>query len=204
MGIFLVASLIQTMIIVNDENYLAPSWQCTLLALLACAIAFAGNVYGAKVLPYWQNAVFAVHVLAYFGYIIPIWVSAPKATHHQVWGEFSNSGGWSNIGMALMVGQLAGVSQQVGIDTVCLVPFRSTRVSLTALRPLICPKKSKMLHTQYHAPCWPSMSSTSSSSFRPFLQSAIIFPLSTMRSRTRPHTPPSTSSDNPCQSAGSQ
>lgn len=121
MGIFLVASLIQTMIIVNDDSYLAPSWQCTLLALFACAIAFAGNVYGAKVLPYWQNAVFAVHVLAYFGYIIPIWVSAPKATNYQVWGEFANEGGWSNIGMALMVGQLAGVSQQVGIDTVCSI-----------------------------------------------------------------------------------
>lgn len=128
MGIFLVASLIQTMIIVNDENYAYPSWHATLLAIAACLIAFVGNVYGAKVLPYWQNAVFAVHVLAYFAYIVPIWVSAPKASHQQVWTEFANSGGWSTMGMALMVGQLAGISQQVGIDTVCSLPYRTAIV----------------------------------------------------------------------------
>lgn len=130
LGIFLVASLIQTMIIVNDDSYGAPSWQCTLLAVAACAIAFVGNVYGAKVLPYWQNAVFAVHVLGYFAYIIPIWISAPKATHHQVWAEFANEGGWSNMGMALMVGQLAGISQQTGIDTVCSF-YRASKFSNT-------------------------------------------------------------------------
>lgn len=81
-------------------------------------LAFVGNVYGSKILPYWQNAVFAVHILAYFAYIIPIWVSAPRATHRQVWGEFQNTGGWSNLGLSILVGQLSGISNQVGIDTV--------------------------------------------------------------------------------------
>lgn len=82
------------------------------------AIAYVGNVYGAKALPYWQNAVFAVHILAYFGYIIPVWVSAPVATHKQVWTEFQNEGGWSSVGFAVLVGQLTGISAQAGIDTV--------------------------------------------------------------------------------------
>lgn len=115
---FLVGSLVQTMILLNDNNYGFPSYQGTLLAFVAVAIAYTGVVYGNRVLPYWQNAVFIVHVLAYLGYIIPIWVSAPRATHKQVWTEFENQGGWSSVGLSVLVGQLAGISTQCGgIDT---------------------------------------------------------------------------------------
>ena len=118
MGIFIVGSLAQTIIIVNDEEYLAPAWQCTLLAIGAVVLAYSGNVFGAKILPYWQNAIFGVHVFAYFAFIVPIWVSARTATHHQVWCEFSNSGGFSSIGLSVLVGQLTGISGQIGVDTV--------------------------------------------------------------------------------------
>ena len=82
--------------------------------------AYIGNVYGSKILPYWQKPVFAIHILAYLGYIVPIWLNAPKATHAQVWASFQNEGGWSSIGLAVLVGQLSGIGQQVGIDTVCI------------------------------------------------------------------------------------
>lgn len=83
----------------------------------AMLLAYVANVYGSKVLPYWQNAVMAIHILAYFGFLIPVWVNAPKATHAQVWGSFENEGGWSTLGLAILVGQLSGISQQTGIDT---------------------------------------------------------------------------------------
>ena len=118
MGIFLVGSLIQTIILINNENYGFPNYQGTLLAIGAMGFAWLANTYGAKVLPYWQNALFAVHILAYFAYIVPIWVNAPTASHKQVWGEFANDGGWSSMGMAVLVGQLSGIGQQVGVDTV--------------------------------------------------------------------------------------
>lgn len=115
---FLVGSLIQTMILLNNESYGFPSYQGTLLAFMAVAIAYTGVVYGARVLPYWQNAVFIVHVLAYLGYIIPVWVRAPAVSHRQVWTEFANEGGWSTMGLSVLVGQLAGISTQCGgIDT---------------------------------------------------------------------------------------
>ena len=65
-----------------------------------------------------QNVFFALHIIAYFAYIVPIWVNAPTATHYQVWGEFQNTGGWSSMGLAVLVGQLTGISEQCGIDTV--------------------------------------------------------------------------------------
>jgi choline transport protein len=117
MGIFLVGSLIQTMILVNNENYAFPNWHGTLLACAAMIIAYIGNVYGSRILPYWQIPVFIVHILAYFAFIVPIWVRAPAATHSQVWRDFSNNGGWSSIGLSIMIGQLSGIGQQTGIDT---------------------------------------------------------------------------------------
>lgn len=113
-GMFLVGSLIQTMILINDDSYGFPNWQGTLLAFMAIGIAYIGVVYGNRVLPYWQNVVFMVHVLAYLGYIIPVWVAAPRVSHSKVWLEFDNSGGWSNMGLAVLVGQLAGISTQCG------------------------------------------------------------------------------------------
>jgi choline transport protein len=134
MGIFLTGSLVQTIILINNENYGFPAYQGSLLALAVLAICYLANVYGAKTLPYWQNAVFLLHILAYFAYIVPIWVSAPAATHYQVWGEFQNEGGWSNMALAILVGQLTGISEQVGIDTVSnrlLIPWRFPANNLT-------------------------------------------------------------------------
>jgi len=59
--------------------------------------------------------------MAYFAYIIPIWVNAPTATHSQVWTEFSSEGGWSSLPLSVLIGQLTGISQQVGLDTVSTV-----------------------------------------------------------------------------------
>lgn len=146
MGIFLAGSLIQTMILVGNEDYAFPAWHGTMLAIGAMLVSYIANVYGSRALPYWQNAVFAIHVAAYFAYIIPVWVSAPTATHSQVWTEFQNEGGWSNVVLAVLIGQLSGISNQVGIDTVShLDPFGSN--SLTDIRPIrlhTCQKKSKM------------------------------------------------------------
>jgi hypothetical protein len=59
-GIFIVGSLIQTIILVNNENYAFPNWHGALLAIASMVFAYVCVVYGAKALPYWQNAVFAV------------------------------------------------------------------------------------------------------------------------------------------------
>lgn len=119
-GVLLVGTLIQDIISINNPSYSFPRWHASLLVIGAVLIAFVGNVYGAKVLHVWQNAVFAIHVLAYFAFIIPIWVNAPRATSAEVWTEFSNSGGWPTLGLSVLAGQLSGVVSQVGVDTVWL------------------------------------------------------------------------------------
>lgn len=135
LGVFLVGTLIQSMISINNPDYAFPAWHATLLVICAVLVAFAGNVLGYKVLHMWQNAVFAIHVLAYFALIVPIWVNAPRATHSQVWLEFTNNGGWPSTGFAVLVGQLSGIYQQLGIDTVRRPPPSRS----TMLMHSVCP-----------------------------------------------------------------
>ena len=99
-------------------------------------IAYVANIYGAKVLPYWQNIFFALHILAYFAYIVPIWVNAPVASHSAVWSTFQNEGGWSSMGLTILAGQLTGISEQVGIDTTVSCSKSShVHAELTVCRP---------------------------------------------------------------------
>lgn len=86
------------------------------------AVAYAAVVWGSKALPYWQNAVFAVHIMGFFAYIVPIWVNAPTATNKEVWTDFQNFGGWSNLGLSTLVGQLTGISGFAGLDAVSALP----------------------------------------------------------------------------------
>ncbi|KAK3181295.1 hypothetical protein K4F52_007439 [Lecanicillium sp. MT-2017a] len=116
LGVLLVGTLMQTIIVVNVPDYSSPAWHGTLLSLVPVVLAFTGSVYGSKVLPYWQHAAFTVHVLAYLAILIPIWINAPEATHEQVWTSFESSGGWSSLPLAVMIGQLPGITFQVGID----------------------------------------------------------------------------------------
>ncbi len=131
LGVFLVGTLIQSIISINNPDYAFPKWHATLLVIAAVCIAFIGNVFGHKVLHLWQNVVFVIHVMAYFALIIPIWVNAPRATNKQVWTEFTNEGGWSGTGLAVLVGQLSGIYTQLGVDTVRFIQQCPRILSLT-------------------------------------------------------------------------
>ncbi len=120
-GIFLVGTLIQSIISINNPNYAFPAWHATFLSIGAVCTAYVGNVFGSKILPHWQNIVFVIHVMAYFAFLIPIWVNAPRASSAQVWTGIENSGGWSSLSLCVMVGQLSGIYTQVGVDTVGLL-----------------------------------------------------------------------------------
>lgn len=137
MGVFLAGSMIQTIILINNENYGFDNWHGTLLAFLAIIVAYVGTIYGAKFLPSWQNAVFAIHVLAYFAWFIPVWVTAPKATHRQVWTEFANYGGFSNMTLAVLIGQLSGISCNLGVDTAAHMSEETKDASKAVPRAMI-------------------------------------------------------------------
>ncbi|OAA58248.1 amino acid permease 2 [Cordyceps fumosorosea ARSEF 2679] len=119
-GLILIGTLLQAIVKVNNEAYAesAPNWHGTVIVIGVSVLAVAANVFGARWLPYWQNAVFVLHILAYAGFIVPIWVNGPKvSSHSQVWGSWEDRGGWPSTGLSIMVGQLPALASQTAIDS---------------------------------------------------------------------------------------
>lgn len=117
-GMFEVAIVIQAMITVNVPDYSPPNWHGTVITIAFILVAFAANVLGSKWLHRWQTPVFVLHIVAFIAFIIPIWVNVPSVEHSQVWTGFENRGGWSSLTLAILVGQMPGISAHVGLDTV--------------------------------------------------------------------------------------
>lgn len=122
-GVFLTGTLLQVVILENNPNYAFPAWQGSLFVIACILLVGLINVFGAKLIPKLQNLIFALHVMAYVAFIVPIWVNAPKATAKQVFASFENRGGWSTLGLGVLAGQLSGIYTQVGVDTVRSLPL---------------------------------------------------------------------------------
>ena len=70
------------------------------------ALAYFLNVYGIRILPYFQTISGICHVLFFIGLIIPLLVLAPKSSASFVFTDVENNGGWSSNGVSWCVGLL--------------------------------------------------------------------------------------------------
>ncbi|KAJ3493581.1 hypothetical protein NLG97_g4640 [Lecanicillium saksenae] len=116
-GLFLVGTLVQCIILVNKPDYSFPNWHGTILAIATIAICVVVNIYGSKIVPYWQNAALGLSVAVYIAFLVVIWLRAPVASSREVWTDWKNSGGWPSTGLAVMVGQLPALTAFTGVDT---------------------------------------------------------------------------------------
>ncbi|KAJ3491279.1 hypothetical protein NLG97_g5625 [Lecanicillium saksenae] len=116
-GIFIIGTLVQAIILIHQPDYIFENWHATLLAIAVVGLTIIANVYCSRLLPYWQNPVFVINILAYFAFLIPVWCYAPRTTSEHVWTRWENSGGWSSLTVAVLVGQLPAITSQSGIDT---------------------------------------------------------------------------------------
>ncbi|KAJ6787680.1 hypothetical protein PWT90_08378 [Aphanocladium album] len=117
LGLFLVGTLIQGIIGLNNPSYEAKNWHGTLLVVAVACTTVLANIFGSRIIPHTQNAIFALSLLAFVAFLVPIWVNAPMADSQDVWGKFVDSGDWGNLGLSVMVGQLPAIAAFQGIDT---------------------------------------------------------------------------------------
>jgi amino acid transporter len=115
-GSFLTGSLIQALISINNPNYDPTNWQETLLIFAMVLILFIANIWGAKGMPVVQNVLLGFHIGLFFTLIVVLWVKAPHNTAEVVFTQFTNEGGWSSLGVSLMIGQISAIYGSVGSD----------------------------------------------------------------------------------------
>lgn len=123
-GSFLTGTIIQALIGVNNADYQPANWQGTLLVFAMALLIYICNIWGARELPLAQTFLVVLHVLAFLAVIIVLWAMAPHQSATAVFTEFSDRGGWPNVGLSLMIGQISAI-------------FASTCTSVAPAAPII-------------------------------------------------------------------
>lgn len=104
--IFIVATQIQGLIVLNYPNYIFERWHGTLLCWAVMIVTFAVNVYGIKILPFVQLVGGTLHVVFFIALIVPLVLLAPRSTPEFVFTELLNEGGYKSDGLSWCIGLL--------------------------------------------------------------------------------------------------
>ena len=113
---FMVGTIIQGLIILNDENYVYEAYHGTLLTIALICFSIIFNTLLAGRLPLTEGTAVIIHICGIFGVIVPLWCLAPRATAQDALLTFSNNGGWSSTGLSAMIGLTTPVSIWIGYD----------------------------------------------------------------------------------------
>ncbi|OAQ85066.1 amino acid transporter [Purpureocillium lilacinum] len=116
---FLIGSIIQGLITLNDESYSPTRWQGTLLVFASVIGVSLFNVFAAKHLPLAEGTFVTLYIFSFFPVIITLLVLAPKQSASAVFTQFTDNGaGWPSIALTVMVGQVSSMFVVLGSDSV--------------------------------------------------------------------------------------
>lgn len=104
---FLAGTQIQGLLVLNDSTYGYERWHGTLLVIAIASFSIIFNTVAAKQLPMVEGLVLILHVFGFFAILIPLWVLAPRNSASMVFTQFSDNGGWGNVGLACLIGLLS-------------------------------------------------------------------------------------------------
>lgn len=114
---FLTALQIQSLLAINDANYVFENWQTTLFIIAISFFSIIFNTYLANRLPLVEGIVLILHICGFFAILVPLWVLAPRNTAEEVFTQFTDGGNWGNIGLSCLVGMLSPIFSFIGPDS---------------------------------------------------------------------------------------
>lgn len=101
---FLTGTMIQGAAKMGNVNYAGLPWQGTLIVWIALISALVVNMLGGKLLPRIEAIILVVHILGFFGILIPLTYMADHNSKEDVFLQFENSGGFPTQGLSWFVG----------------------------------------------------------------------------------------------------
>lgn len=111
---YVAGTQIQGLLVLNYPNYVFEQWHGTLLTIAVAAFAVIFNTFFATKLPLIEGIVLLVHVCAFIGILVTLWVLAPLSDR-SVFTTFTN-GGWNTLGGSTLVGITSGILPLLGAD----------------------------------------------------------------------------------------
>jgi amino acid transporter len=113
-GSFLTGTIIQALLVINYPDYNPTAWQGTLFVFAMVLVLFIVNIWGAPIWAAIQNILMFLHVAFFLVVVIILWAKAPHQSARVVFTEFSNGGGWSSMGLSVLVGQITAIYSLLG------------------------------------------------------------------------------------------
>ncbi len=130
-NVLLIATVSQQLIVVNQSSYEPQRWQGTLFAFAVTSILFSINTWGARALSFLQNILLVLHVFGWIAVVIILWMTARIQSAKTVFTQFENLGGWSSMGLTLMVGQVNAAYFAIGAFAIIFSSGASHRLVLS-------------------------------------------------------------------------
>lgn len=111
---YISGTLVQGLLVLNYPDYVYERYHGTLLFYAILAVAVFINTYLARLLPRIESLMLIVHVLGFFGVLIPLVYLAPHKSAHEVFTTFQNLGGWPTQGLSFFVGFITAMGSFLG------------------------------------------------------------------------------------------
>lgn len=71
----------------------------------------------ARKLPLIEAIILVIHIFAFFGILVTLWVLAPvNSSPKQVFTQFNDGGGWRSLGGSALIGITSGIYPLIGGD----------------------------------------------------------------------------------------
>jgi amino acid transporter len=119
-GGYLTGTLIQGLIALTAPSYDAKPYQGTLLFWAVVFFAVFINAVVSSMLPKFEGLILILHILGFFGILIPLVILGPHSDASFVFTTFFNNGGWPTQGLSFFVGLIGNVFAFVGMFLVPL------------------------------------------------------------------------------------
>ncbi|KAH8807566.1 putative GABA permease [Xylogone sp. PMI_703] len=114
---FLTASQIQSLLVINNSQYVFQRYHGTLLIIGVCFFSIIFNTYLARRQPLIEGIVLILHICGFIAILVPLWVLAPRNKASDVFTQFTDGGNWGSIGLSCLIGMLSPVFTFIGPDS---------------------------------------------------------------------------------------
>lgn len=117
-GGLLTGSMIQSLVLLTHPDYreTMQNWHATLLLWAGIILSYAINTAFNKLFARFEGFSFILHILGFFGVVLPLALLGEHASTTEVFSTFSNQGGWPTQGLSFCIGIMGTVFSFLGGD----------------------------------------------------------------------------------------
>jgi choline transport protein len=115
---FFVADLTLGLVTLSHPDYDRKLWHGTLLLWAVLLLCVFINVFVSGALPTIEVIVLVIHVLGFFGILIPlVYLTGSHHSAKEIFSTFNNLGGWRTNALAFFIGLQGNALAFVGTDS---------------------------------------------------------------------------------------